>query len=222
MYRSISRTIYDWIRQQSKEEVSNATLMLDKLQVKLTFMTGDDGKKKALATATLSSYEEIILGFDLNDQKTQKEFSDKVNDLFYQNFKDDFDFMMESYLTESLHASADGDGKHFKIVLSNGKSFSVEREAISEGSDVVWDWKIDTQYFNDGNYARTYLDRLIAEKLTGKRVIYREKKPVPEICGIEGAACRSPGKCNTMLCSNCPVAENFFADRDGVELVYAI
>lgn len=39
------------------------------------------------------------------------------------------------------------------------------------------------------------------------------------ICGY---ACRFPGKCNSALCSDCPVAEAFFAERDGVELVYAI
>ena len=39
---------------------------------------------------------------------------------------------------------------------------------------------------------------------------------------MNGAACRCPGKCNSMICTACPVAEKFFADRDGVELVYAI
>lgn len=60
---------------------------------------------------------------------------------------------------------------------------------------------------------------LVAEKLTGKRIILHKKREKPDICGY---ACRFPGKCNSALCSDCPVAEAFFAERDGVELVYAI
>lgn len=58
-----------------------------------------------------------------------------------------------------------------------------------------------------------------AEKLTGKRILLHKKREKPDICGY---ACRFPGKCNSALCSDCPVAEAFFAERDGVELVYAI
>lgn len=55
--------------------------------------------------------------------------------------------------------------------------------------------------------------------LTGKRILLHKKREKPDICGY---ACRFPGKCNSALCSDCPVAEAFFAERDGVELVYAI
>lgn len=83
-------------------------------------------------------------------------------------------------------------------------------------------WRVGTQIFDNEAYAVGYLKQLIAEKVTGKRIILHAKQDVPEICGVNGAACRCPGKCNSMICTACPVAEKFFADRDGVELVYAI
>ena len=82
-------------------------------------------------------------------------------------------------------------------------------------------WKVDGQYFSNDASALSYLDRLIAEKLTGKRIIYHAKQSVPEICGAGGAACRAQGEYNHALCYDCPVAEAFFAQRDGVELIYA-
>lgn len=66
------------------------------------------------------------------------------------------------------------------------------------------------------------LKRIVSEKLTGKRIILHAKGQVPEICGVDGRACRCPGKCNSGLCYQCPVADKFFADRDGVELIYAV
>lgn len=63
------------------------------------------------------------------------------------------------------------------------------------------------------------LELLPAEKLTGKRILLHKKREKPDICGY---ACRFSGECNRALCSDCPVAEAFFAERDGVELVYAI
>lgn len=83
----------------------------------------------------------------------------------------------------------------------------------------VWDWKVDSQVFDTDNYALNYLKKLVAEKLTGKRILLRKKREKPDICGY---ACRFPGECNRALCSECPVAEAFFAERDGVGLVYAI
>lgn len=83
--------------------------------------------------------------------------------------------------------------------------------------------EIATQLFNFGKCftfnALNYLKKLVAEKLTGKRILLHKKREKPDICGY---ACRFPGKCNSALCSDCPVAEAFFAERDGVELVYAI
>ena len=35
-------------------------------------------------------------------------------------------------------------------------------------------------------------------------------------CGVEGRACRRQNACNSALCSHCPVAEEFFAKRDGI------
>lgn len=128
--------------------------------------------------------------------------------------------MMECYLTDSLFLnSKEVEDNHWCVMLSNGKSFDVWKDIEYNGN--VWNWKIDTQYF-DEKYALGYLKTLVAEKLTGYRIIYHSKFSVPDICGIDGAACRSKGKCNTALCSHCPVAEQFEADRDGVKLIYAV
>ena len=109
---------------------------------------------------------------------------------------------------------------HYRIDLSNGKRIDIVKDIEYNGS--IWEWKIDTQIFSKDEYAKDYLKKLIAEKLTGIRIIYHEERKAPDICGVNGTACRHPGKCNTMLCSDCPVAYKFFAERDGVELVYAI
>lgn len=109
--------------------------------------------------------------------------------------------------------------------LSNGKEIRVEKDAeyVNEtGKKSTWMWKIDEQFFDKDEYALNYLKKLLVERLTGKRIILHSKRNAPDICGVDGCACRARGKCNTALCSYCPVAEKFFADRDGVELVYAI
>lgn len=82
-----------------------------------------------------------------------------------------------------------------------------------------WGWKIDTQYCSE-KIAAKYLIRLINEKKTGIRIIEHKIGSVPVICGINGAACRLPNQCNSALCRDCPVAEKFFAERDGVKLHY--
>lgn len=129
--------------------------------------------------------------------------------------------MTEMYISDSLFLNAEVlDEKRWIIHLSNGKTIAVEKEPEYNGQ--TWEWMIDGQVFGKDEYALDYLKRIVAEKLTGKRIILHQKQKIPEICGIEGRACRHPGECNTMLCSNCPVAEKFFADRDGVELVYAV
>ena len=96
----------------------------------------------------------------------------------------------------------------------------VYKDAIYPDSESVWDWKVDTQFFSQDNYAEKYLRRLVSEKETGIRIINRSKREVPDICGDGTLGCRHPNQCNTMLCSNCPVAEAFFAKRDGVILQY--
>lgn len=96
----------------------------------------------------------------------------------------------------------------------------VHKNAQYPDGEVCWPWKVDTQFFGRDEWAAKYLLRLIDEKTTGIRKIHHKRQKPPEICGFEGRACRSPGKCNSMLCRNCPVAEDFFAQRDGVVLQY--
>ena len=127
--------------------------------------------------------------------------------------------MMEYHVKMRLNAEQISDSKYI-IHLSNGKQIEVEEQPEYNG--VVWAWKVDGQYFGKDGHALDYLKRLIAEKLTGIRVVYHEKRKAPDICGVDGCACRRPGECNTNLCMECPVAEAFFAERDGVKLVYAI
>lgn len=129
--------------------------------------------------------------------------------------------VVEMLVSDALYLNAEMvDEKHWIIHLSNGAEIPFEKEPELNG--VLWNWKIGTQYFDKEEHARSYLRQLVAEKLTGKRVILHRKHKVPEICGSDGRACRCPGKCNTALCLDCPVAEQFFADRDGVELIYAV
>ena len=107
------------------------------------------------------------------------------------------------------------------LTLSNGQTIPILRHARYEETDSVWAWKVDTQYFDTSASAWKYLNRRIQEKLTGKRVLLK-KYNAPDICGIDGSACRSPEKRNTALCSNCPVGEKFHAEQDGLEVVYAV
>lgn len=134
--------------------------------------------------------------------------------------------MVEMYVTDSLFLDAEKiSEKVFIVHLSNGKEIRVEKDAeyVNEtGKKSTWMWKIDEQFFDKDEYALNYLKKLLVERLTGKRIILHSKRNAPDICGVDGRACRARGKCNTALCSYCPVAEKFFADRDGVELVYAI
>lgn len=129
--------------------------------------------------------------------------------------------LMDLYLTSNNYLDAEQvDERHYLIHLSNGKEIEVENRPVYDGKP--WAWRVGTQIFDNEAYAVGYLKQLIAEKLTGKRIILHSKQDIPEICGVDGAACRCPVRCNSMICTACPVAEKFFADRDGVELVYAI
>ena len=123
-----------------------------------------------------------------------------------------------SYFLDSIGASPDsfdvpdGEGDRWNVRLSNGQNIVVRR------CDDVW--QVDTQRFFNEDHAVNYLKKLIAEKLTGKRIKFRQSR-IPEICGVNGAACRNPGKCNFMLRMDCPIADAFFAEKDGVEIMYA-
>lgn len=129
--------------------------------------------------------------------------------------------MMEFYVTDRLNYNAEQvDEKNFIIHLSNGKEIHIEKNPTHDGE--TWAWRVDRQIFSKDQFALNYLKTLVAEKLTGKRIVDHAKMSVPDICGVDGAACRAAGRCNTMLCCMCPVAEKFFADRDGVELIYAV
>lgn len=134
--------------------------------------------------------------------------------------------MLEMYVADSLFLDAEKiSEKIFIVHLSNGKEIRVEKDAeyVNEtGKKSTWMWKIDEQLFDKDEYALNYLKKLLVEKLTGKRIILHSKRNAPDICGVDGRACRARGKCNTALCSYCPVAEKFFADQDGVELIYAV
>lgn len=129
--------------------------------------------------------------------------------------------LIEMYVKDSLYLNAEKVDPWTHIIhLSNGKDIKVEKDPMYKGS--TWAWRIDGQLFDDSTHAYDYLKEVVTEKLTGKRIIYHRKQEVPDICGVNGAACRAKGKCNTALCSFCPVAEKFEADRDGVELIYAV
>lgn len=128
---------------------------------------------------------------------------------------------IKTYITNSSFLNIKKTGeKTWTIHLSNGKKIMVEEKPEHNGE--IWEWKIGNQVFGKDDYAYKYLLRIVSEKLTGKRIIHHAKREIPNTCGIEGRACRHPGECNTSLCIYCPIAEKFFADEDGVELIYAV
>lgn len=100
--------------------------------------------------------------------------------------------LVEFYVTDDLHLNAEVlDEKHWMIRLSNGAEIPIEKDPKHNG--MSWRWKIDTQIFGDDDGALRYLERIVSEKLTGKRIILHAKGQVPEICGVDGRACRCPG-----------------------------
>ena len=106
----------------------------------------------------------------------------------------------------------------FYMTLSNGVKINITKNPEHNGS--IWEWQINAQVFSKDSYAENYLKKIITEKLTGNRIIYHKEKQAPDICGVNGSACRHPKECNTAICSQCPVAERFFAKRDNVKLIY--
>lgn len=142
--------------------------------------------------------------------------------------------------TEILGVQAKQTGENTYLVrLVNGKTFTVITDAEhhdkdSYGNDRVttWEFKVDTQYFSNFDYAYKYIHELITEKLTGNRIIYHARKEVPCICGGEeflkehendSWGCHAQ-KDNTFSnnCSYCPIAEEIQAKRDGVTLIYML
>lgn len=122
------------------------------------------------------------------------------------------------FVAEQLNAEKINE-KTFVIHLSNGKTISVERD-----DERAFPWMIDDQFFSHEELAENYLRKVISEKITGKRVLMYAKGKIPEIeiCGVNGTVCRAPGKCDTAICYRCPIADEFFAKRDSVELIHAI
>lgn len=107
----------------------------------------------------------------------------------------------------------------FIVSLCNNTSIRIEKNVEYNGN--IWGYKIETQYFDREKDALYYLHNLIIEKMTGIRFILHVKREVPTICSTADG-CRHKGHCNTALCYDCPIAEQFFAERDGVSLVYPI
>lgn len=110
--------------------------------------------------------------------------------------------------------AAKGDSNATRLIsVASDVLYHAEGEASGTSR---WKWLVDGQYFDSDRFAAKYLLRRIEEIRTGVRTFDHEKQAVPDICGVEGRACRHPNACNSALCSHCPVAEEFFAKRDGI------
>lgn len=110
--------------------------------------------------------------------------------------------------------AAKGDSNATRLIsVASDVLYHAEGEASGTSR---WKWLVDGQYFDSDKFAAKYLLRRIEEIRTGVRTFDHEKQAVPDICGVEGRACRHPNACNSALCSHCPVAEEFFAKRDGI------
>lgn len=126
------------------------------------------------------------------------------------------------YILESMGAERITDDLYV-FHLSNGKILEAERLSHDDGDYDLWEiGNTPLADMGEVSVCRRVVERIVQEQYTGQRIIPRKKGKIPEICGIEGRACRAKGECNRALCMWCPVADKFFADRDGVELVYAI
>lgn len=113
------------------------------------------------------------------------------------------------------------ESKHWVVKNPDKKwTLHIYKDVRYPETNVLWNWKIDGSYFDSDVFAARYLKKLIREKNTGIRIIKHAKLHVPDICGIAGTACRNPNACNSMLCLDCPVAEEYFAKKDGVTLRY--
>lgn len=88
--------------------------------------------------------------------------------------------VMKMYVEEYLNAEQVAENFYI-IHLSNGKEIEVTERSVHNGN--VWDWKVDSQVFDTDNYALNYLKKLVAEKLTGKRILLHKKREKPDICG---------------------------------------
>ena len=80
--------------------------------------------------------------------------------------------VMKMYVEEYLNAEQVAENFYI-IHLSNGKEIEVTERPVHNGN--VWDWKVDSQVFDTDNYALNYLKKLVAEKLTGKRILLHNK-----------------------------------------------
>lgn len=120
----------------------------------------------------------------------------------------------------------------FSLDNDNQWSFTVTEDCPYEHDEKhdVWDWRIDKQYFNCTEYAVKYLYKLISEKVSHIRIIHHLRHEVPDCCGCEefllkhshdswGCKYQTTGR-ESMLCSDCPIAEEINAKRDGVMLQY--
>lgn len=132
------------------------------------------------------------------------------------------DFMLHYSETmdapDAITADLMPDGRRI-LNFANGEH--IEVCSVPDGKHPGFDIRIDNQYFPRKDYADIYLASLVYEKLTGKRIITYAKREVPQICGINGAACRNKA-CTSALCNRCPVAEEHFAQMDRAELIYAV
>lgn len=133
-------------------------------------------------------------------------------------------------MVEALATNKAIDNGHGQYSISSNDAadpwtINVFKDAVYPDTGSIWDWKVDGQYFSRDEWATEYLKKLIAEKITGERVINRKRGNVPDICGCEEYiskySCRAKERGYfTMLCSYCPIAEQMEADRDGVKLKY--
>ena len=115
----------------------------------------------------------------------------------------------------------------YTMIRHNGEAYTLKIKQNPIHNGCLWAWKVDAQIFSKDDYAKDYLKRRVSEFITGKRYIDHAPREVPYICGSEGLGCRLKYRDDgtpmfSMLCSECPVAEQMHAERDGLTLVYAV
>ena len=113
----------------------------------------------------------------------------------------------------------------YPLTRHNGEAYTLKIEQNVRHDGHLWSWKVDSQFFSKDEYAEGYLEKRVSELKTGKRYISNVKRGFPVICGFGGLSCRLRYRDDgtpaySMLCSECPKAEQMQAERDGLTLVY--
>ena len=224
--RSIQPSVSLWLEELALGNIEAAKFRIEDLNITAKLTYDKYGQNIMVQAAARYAGKEETSVFGLHDHEKRKEFLDKANELFFEAVESKAEIEMLDFLGElpaKIETNRSTGEKKFRVSLTTGSKDDIIIRKNVVMSGITFKWFVEDQAFSKSSYAKRYLKQLIIERVSGYRVLMRKRQSIPEICGVGGSACRAPNKCNTNLCSSCcPIAENFFATRDGVNIRYAI